>query len=80
MEIGGSKNMNDEEIKKEFEEIKRRLDTLERKNKIDITSDNSSKKKSIKEFFIEKNQDAIRLYNEYLSEKKRICAIFPATC
>jgi len=47
--------MNDEEIKKEFEEIKRRLDTLERKNKIDITSDNSSKKKSIKEFFIEKN-------------------------
>ena len=31
-------------------------------------------------FFIEKNPKAVELFNQYSKEKKRICAIFPATC
>ena len=44
----------DEEIRKRFEEVERRLYALERKNEVYSNQDNSSKKKSVKEFIIEK--------------------------
>ena len=45
----------DEEISKKFEILEKRLDALEGKNKIAPAPSNNSKKKSVKEFIIEKS-------------------------
>jgi hypothetical protein len=47
--------MNEQEIIKKFEAIEKRLDELEGKNFLSGDLDKNSKKKSVKEFFLEKN-------------------------
>jgi hypothetical protein len=67
----------DEETKKRFEEIEKRLNVLENKRQILPCLDNSSKKKSVKEFILEKspkddvqNTTCIAYYLENFENKK----------